>query len=118
MSRKDDCIFCKIVAGDIPSDVVYEDDRVLAFRDVNPMMPTHVLVIPKEHYDNIADGVSDEDMVAVMRAVGEVARIEGICESGFRMLSNTNDDARQSVHHLHVHVLGGAPMNDGDPSVQ
>lgn len=112
-----DCLFCKIVAGDIPSEKVYEDERVLAFRDVAPMMPVHVLVIPKAHYTNIADEVADEDMLAVMRAVDEVASAEGIKESGFRVLTNTGDDARQSVHHLHLHVLGGAQMNDGDPSL-
>ena len=114
---KDDCIFCKIVAGDIPSTKVYEDDRVLAFRDLNPMMPVHVLIVPKNHYDNIADGVSPEDMVAVMDAVGTVAEAEGIKESGFRIVANTTDDACQTVHHLHVHVLGGGKMNDGDPSL-
>lgn len=114
---KDDCIFCKIVAGDIPSTKVYEDDRVLAFRDLNPMMPVHVLIVPKNHYDNIADSVAPEDMVAIMDAVGTVAEVEGIKESGFRIVANTNDDACQTVHHLHVHVLGGGKMNDGDPSL-
>lgn len=117
MAVESDCLFCKIVAGDIPSEKVYEDERVLAFRDVAPMMPVHVLVIPKAHYANIADEVADEDMLAVMRAVDEVASAEGIKESGFRVLTNTGDDARQSVHHLHLHVLGGAQMNDGDPSL-
>lgn len=111
-----DCVFCKIVAGDIPCDKVYEDDRVLAFRDLNPMMPVHVLVIPKAHYANLTDDVTDEDMVAVMRAVGKVAESEGVKESGFRIISNTGDDACQSVHHWHVHVLGGGQMNDGDPA--
>lgn len=118
MSDQRDCLFCKIVAGEIPSTKVYEDDRVLAFRDVAPMMPVHVLVIPKAHYANIADGVADEDMLAVMRAVAEVAKAEGIDQSGFRVLTNTGDDACQSVHHLHLHVLGGAQMNDGDPSAR
>ena len=118
MSAKEDCLFCKIVAGDIPSNKVYEDDRVLAFRDVAPMMPVHVLVIPKAHYENIADGVADEDLVACMRAVDAVAQAEGVKGSGFRVLTNTGDDACQSVHHLHFHVLGGAQMNDGNPSVR
>lgn len=117
MSKVDDCIFCKIVAGDIPSTKVYEDERVLAFRDANPMMPVHVLVIPKEHYENITDDLSDEDMLAVMHAVGTVAEMEGVKDSGFRVITNTNDDACQSVHHVHLHVLGGAQMNDGDPAV-
>lgn len=113
----EDCLFCKIVAGDIPSTKVYEDDRVLAFRDIAPQMPTHVLVIPKAHYNNVADSVSDEDLVAVMRAVGTVADFEGITNSGFRIISNTNDDACQTVHHWHVHVLGGGQMNDGSPAL-
>ncbi len=117
MTKKDDCIFCKIVAGEIPSTKVYEDERVLAFRDVNPMMPVHVLVIPKEHYENITDHISDADIIAIMRAVCTVAEQEGIKESGFRVITNTNDDACQSVHHMHLHVLGGAPMNDGDPAI-
>ena len=95
--RKEDCLFCKIVAGEIPSAKVYEDDRVLAFEDVNPQMPVHTLIVPKNHYDNIGDGIA---------------------ESGYRVIVNTNDDAQQSVHHIHVHVLGGAPMNSGDPSAK
>ena len=117
MTTKDDCLFCKIVAGEIPSTKVYEDDRVLAFKDVNPMMPVHILVVPKNHYDNIADDVSDADMLAVMRAVGQVARDAGISQSGFRVVTNVGDDSCQSVHHLHLHVLGGQQMNDGNPSL-
>ncbi len=111
-----DCIFCKIVSGDIPADKVYEDDRVLAFRDLDPMMPVHVLIIPKRHYSNIADGVSAEDAAALVDAIGTVAGLEGVKESGFRIVANTGDDACQSVHHLHIHLLGGGQMNDGDPS--
>ena len=115
---QEDCLFCKIIKGDIPSTIVYEDDRVLAFEDVNPMMPVHTLIVPKTHYDNIADGVSDEDAVALIDAIGKVADIKGIRQSGFRTIINTNDDACQSVHHVHIHILGGAQMNDGDPSMQ
>lgn len=112
-----DCIFCKIVEGEIPSNKVYENDYVYAFEDLNPMMPVHTLVIPKNHYANIADGISDVDMAQLMHAVGEVAKLKGIDESGFRVIINTNDDACQTVHHVHVHVLGGTKMNDGNPSL-
>lgn len=116
--RKDDCLFCKIVAGEIPSTKVYEDERVLAFEDVSPMMPVHTLIVPKNHYDNIADNIPDEELGYLFNTVKKVAEAKGIAESGFRVTVNTNDDACQSVHHLHVHVLGGAQMNDGDPSVK
>lgn len=112
----DDCIFCKIAAGEIPSTKVYEDDAVLAFEDLNPMMPVHTLIIPKEHYDNIADGIPDATMARLMQTVGTVTDLKGIRESGFRVIVNTNDDACQTVHHVHVHVLGGGAMNDGDPA--
>ena len=113
---KDDCIFCKIAAGEIPAAKVYEDDEVLAFEDANPMMPVHTLIIPKEHYDNIADNIPDATMARLMQAVGKVADVKGVRESGFRVVINTNDDACQTVHHVHAHVLGGGAMNDSDPS--
>ncbi len=115
---KDNCLFCKIVAGEIPSTKVYEDDRVLAFEDLNPMMPVHTLIVPKNHYDNIADGIPDEELGYLMNTVGKIADIKGIRESGFRVIVNTNDDACQSVHHVHVHVLGGAQLNEGSPALQ
>lgn len=116
--KKDDCLFCKIVAGEIPSNKVYEDEHVLAFEDVNPMMPVHTLIVPKNHYDNIADNIPADELGNLFAAVSKVAELKGITESGFRTIVNTNDDACQSVHHIHVHVLGGAPMNDGDPSAK
>lgn len=116
--RKDDCLFCKIVEGEIPSTKVYEDDYVLAFEDVSPMMPVHVLIVPKDHYGNIIDGIPDDTMAHLMHAVEDVAKIKGVDKSGFRVVINTNDDACQTVHHVHVHVLGGAKMNDGNPSLQ
>lgn len=115
MAVKDDCLFCKIVSGEVPSTKVYEDDQVLAFEDVSPMMPVHVLIVPKDHYDNIADGLPDELMGHLFNTVRTVADQKGILESGFRVIVNTNDDACQTVHHLHVHVLGGEQMNDGSP---
>lgn len=114
---KEDCIFCKIAAGEIPANKVYEDDEVIAFEDLDPMMPVHTLIIPKEHYDNIADNIPDATLAHIMQTVGKVADLKGIRDSGFRVIINTNDDARQSVHHVHVHVLGGGKMNDGDPSL-
>lgn len=116
--RNDDCLFCKIVAGDIPSTKVYEDDSVLAFEDVNPQMPVHVLVVPKEHYANLADEVPKELLGQLLKAVREVAEAKGIAGDGFRTLSNSGPNAQQVVPHLHLHVLGGAPMNSGDPSAR
>lgn len=115
--HKEDCLFCKIIAGDIPSTKVFEDENVLAFEDVNPQMPVHTLIVPKNHYDNIADDVPDEELGKLFNTVKKVADIKGISESGFRVIVNTNDDACQSVHHLHVHVLGGGQMNDGSPAL-
>ncbi|MCI8469304.1 MAG: HIT domain-containing protein [Eggerthellaceae bacterium] len=115
--QRDDCIFCKIAAGEIPSTKVYEDDAVVAFEDLSPMMPVHTLIVPRNHYDNIADGIPVEEMGRLFEAVGKVADLKGVRESGFRVVVNTGDDACQSVHHVHVHVLGGAQMNDGDPSL-
>ena len=103
----DDCIFCKIANHIIESDYVYEDDLVCAFRDMNPQMPTHVLVVPKDHYANIVDGVPAETLAAMVHAVDEVAKSEGIRETGFRVITNAGPDADQVVKHLHLHVLGG-----------
>lgn len=116
--RDADCLFCKIIEGEIPSTKVYEDENVYAFEDVSPMMPVHTLIVPKNHYDNIAADIPDDELAAVMKAVGKVAEIKGVKESGFRTIINTNDDACQTVHHLHVHVLGGEQMNDGNPSAK
>lgn len=108
-----DCIFCKIANHEIPSDVVYEDERVIAFRDLEPKAPTHVLVIPKEHYANIVDDVPAETLAAMVDAIREVVRGEGIEESGFRVITNAGDDAGQTVHHFHMHVLGGKNLGMG-----
>ena len=106
----DDCIFCKIANHVIESDYVYEDDLVAAFRDMNPQAPTHVLVVPKAHYANIVDGVPGETLAAMAHAVDEVTRSECIRERGFRVIANTGDDAGQTVHHLHWHILGGKEL--------
>ena len=108
-----DCIFCKIAAGEIPATVVYEDDRVIAFDDLSPQMPVHTLIIPKEHHDAIPDDL----MGYLFNTVKKVAELKDIASSGYRVIVNTGDDAQQSVHHIHVHVLGGAPMNSGSPAL-
>lgn len=105
-----DCIFCKIANHEIESDYVYEDDKVCAFRDMNPLAPTHVLVVPKDHYANIVDDVPADLLAALVHGVDEVAKAEGVDKSGFRVLINTGDDAGQTVHHLHLHVLGGKSL--------
>lgn len=113
----DDCVFCKIAKGEIPSTVVYEDDRVLAFEDLNPQMPVHTLIVPKEHFANIGDDLPDDLMGYLFNTVKKVADIKGIADTGYRVIVNTGSDAQQTVHHLHVHVLGGAPMNSGSPAL-
>lgn len=109
----EDCIFCKIANGEIPGDMVFEDEHVAAFRDLNPQAPVHVLVVPKKHYAHIADGVDPTTLEHMVAAVREVAKSEGVLESGFRVIANTGDDAGQTVHHLHMHVLGGKSLGEG-----
>ena len=111
------CMFCKIAQHEIPTKVVYEDEHVIAFDDIEPLMPVHTLIIPKDHYANIVDDVSPEVYVNVFSAVGKVVDIKGLRERGFRILINTADDASQPVTHCHVHSLGGGHMprpNDQD----
>jgi histidine triad (HIT) family protein len=109
--RDPDCLFCRIVAKEIPADMVLDRDDVLAFRDVNPQAPTHVLVIPKDHIPSLeAVGAGHESLLAsLVDAVNEVARNDGI-DGGFRVVTNIGPAAGQSVDHLHLHVLGGRPM--------
>ena len=108
-----DCLFCKIIAGEIPSAKVYEDEQTYAFRDINPMMPTHVLVVPRRHMASLAEAeeAPDEVLAACLRTCARVARQEGLT-GGFRVVSNCGGDACQSVHHLHFHVLGGGKMTE------
>ncbi|MEG0026714.1 MAG: histidine triad nucleotide-binding protein [Raoultibacter sp.] len=112
-----DCIFCQIASGVIPATKVYEDDQVYAFDDLNPQMPVHVLIIPKQHYANLGDGIPDDVMGHLFNTAQTVAKIKGIDEAGYRTIVNTGDDAQQSVHHIHLHILGGAPMNSGSPAL-
>jgi histidine triad (HIT) family protein len=107
-----DCLFCKIAAGEIPAKLVYEDDRAIAFADINPQAPSHLLVIPRKHIDSLAT-VTAEDLplVAHLHWVAvEVARKAGL-DKGFRVVINTGDDGGQTVGHLHLHVLGGRAMH-------
>ena len=110
----ENCLFCKIIAGDIPSAKVYEDEMVYAFRDINPQAPTHVLVVPKTHVADVADTdrLDDAALAACIRACRKVALQEGLTERGFRVVSNCGEDACQSVRHLHFHVLGGRKMGE------
>lgn len=105
----DGCLFCSIVAGDIPGDVVRDDELTLAFRDVNPQAPTHVLVVPKVHHQDVAALAADDPaaLVALHRAAAAVAASEGVAESGWRLVFNSGPAAGQSVPHVHGHVLGG-----------
>jgi len=107
----DDCIFCKIVAGDIPAEIVHESDTTVAFRDLEPQAPTHVLVIPRSHYPNAAALAQGEPDVAahLFDAAREVAAAEGL-DNGYRLVLNTGADAHQTVFHVHMHLLGGRPM--------
>ncbi|MGY1746477.1 histidine triad nucleotide-binding protein [Blastococcus sp. SYSU D00695] len=113
-----DCLFCRVVAGEIPADVVHETDRTLAFRDINPQAPTHVLVIPKDHHATagLLVGADPQLLAEVVAAAHAVAVQEGLVtadgdpEPGYRMVANTGPAAGQTVHHLHVHVLGGRDL--------
>lgn len=106
-----ECLFCRIGAGDIPADIVLETPELVAFRDIDPQAPTHVLVIPRDHFDNIGDLTRDQPELAasLLRAASEVAQLETL-EHGYRVVTNIGGDGGQSVHHVHLHVLGGRAM--------
>jgi histidine triad (HIT) family protein len=107
------CLFCKIIAGEIPGEFVHQDDLCVVIRDLNPQAPRHVLVIPREHLESLDEASrKDEAMLGHLLRVGaRIANDEGLAESGYRTVVNTGAGAGQSVFHLHVHVLGGRPMN-------
>ena len=102
-----DCLFCRIVAGEIPANVVANDERYLAFRDIEPQAPTHLLVIPRVHVTSLDEAEDDELLGGLFAFAREVARQSGVAESGYRAVVNTNADAQQTVPHLHVHIMGG-----------
>ena len=108
----EDCLFCQILAGDISADIIYESDDAVAFRDINPQAPTHVLIVPRQHIATIND-LTDDDRDAVGKlfmAAQAIAKDEGVADDGYRTVMNCNADAGQSVFHIHLHLLGGRIM--------
>lgn len=106
----DACIFCRIVAGTIPAQIVAQNDVALAFRDLHPQAPVHVLVVPRRHVDSLAAADDAAELGAVLALAAEVARLEGVAESGYRLVTNVGGNGGQTVGHLHFHVLGGRAM--------
>ena len=106
-----DCLFCKIIAGEIPSTKVYEDESVYAFRDINPQAPTHILVIPKLHLGSVNEVTGENSAVVahIFQVIPQIAAADGLV-NGYRVVSNCGSDAGQTVHHLHFHILGGKEM--------
>jgi histidine triad (HIT) family protein len=106
------CLFCEIVAGRIPAKVVYQDDAVLAFRDVNPQGPVHVLVVPRRHITSLLELTEQDDAVvgSLVRRARDIAREQGLGERGFRLVFNFGDDAGYSVYHIHLHLVGGRKL--------
>lgn len=106
-----DCLFCKIIRGEIPSSKVYEDETVFAFRDIAPQAPTHILVVPKAHIASVAQITEDNSAVVahIFEVIARIARQEGL-DQGYRVVSNCGDHAGQTVHHLHFHILGGKAL--------
>ena len=107
----EDCIFCKIIRGEIPSNKVYEDDEILAFKDINPMAPVHILVIPKKHIES-ADEISEEDELLIGKIFTVIKRLakENNLDNGYRIVNNCGEDGGQAVKHLHFHLLGGRKL--------
>ena len=112
MASKADCLFCKIVAGEIDADIVYQDDGVIAFRDINPQAPTHVLVVPRNHVATINDLTESNvaDVGSLFLAAKAVAKQESLEEKGYRVVMNCNQAGGQAVYHIHLHLLGGRQM--------
>ncbi|MDO5555326.1 MAG: histidine triad nucleotide-binding protein [Clostridia bacterium] len=108
----EDCIFCKIIKKEIPSKIVYEDEEIIAFRDIKPVTPVHVLVIPKKHIESLLDlKEEDEKLIGkIYTVINKIARQEGIAEKGFRVIVNCGEDGGQEVKHLHYHLLGGRKL--------
>jgi len=109
----DDCIFCMIAEGKVPSRKVYEDDDILAFDDIAPQAPVHTLIIPKHHYKNMSDDVGQAAMGTIFSAVPKIAEMKGLTKNGYRVIVNNGVDANQTVGHLHVHIMGGRAMAHG-----
>lgn len=109
-----DCIFCKIIAGEIPSDKVYEDELIYAFCDIHPQTPVHVLVIPKQHIEsaNAVDAKNSPAVAHIFEKMSEIAQLLGVDDAGYRMISNCGENAGQTVKHLHFHILGGKDLGE------
>jgi len=109
-----DCIFCQIVAGKVPSEIVYQEEKVIAFRDINPQAPTHLIIIPKRHIPSLAH-LSEEESPLIGQMINianHLAKMEGISESGYRLVINCGEQGGQLVPHLHLHLLGGKKLSD------
>jgi len=106
------CIFCKIISGEVAGDIVHSDDNVVAFRDINPKAPVHVLIVPRDHINSLSAATAEhQPLLGHMTMVAnDIAKREGIAESGYRLVINSGPDAGQDVHHLHLHVLGGRKL--------
>ncbi len=109
----EDCIFCKIIAGEIPGNIIHRDDEVVAFHDVNPVAPVHVLIIPRKHMSSINEAVEEDRQVLgeLMLRAKAIAKELNIAESGYRLVINTGKSVGQTVFHIHLHLLGGRPMS-------
>lgn len=109
-----DCIFCKIINKEIPSEIVYEDEKVIAFKDVNPAAPIHILVVPKKHIETLLDvSEEDKDLISyIYQTINKIAKENGFAESGFRVIVNCGKDSGQEVMHIHFHVIGGKKLGD------
>lgn len=109
----DNCIFCKIARGEIPSDKIYEDEKIYAFKDINPEAPVHVVIIPKKHIESLNTiTVEESDIIAhISVVVKEISKILGIDKNGYRLVNNCGEDGGQTVMHLHFHLLGGRKLN-------
>ena len=107
-----DCIFCKIIKKEIPSSIVYEDNEILAFRDINPVAPVHILVIPKKHISSLIDLNKEDELLIgkIYTVINKIAEQEGIDNKGFRVIVNCGEDGGQEVKHLHFHILGGKKL--------
>ena len=113
MNKREDCIFCHIISGKIPSDVVYQDENVVTFRDINPQSPVHILIIPRKHFTSLLDITSHEALLMghMIGVANQLARDEGISDSGYRLVINCGKQGGQLVPHLHLHVLGGRQLS-------
>lgn len=113
VSDVEDCLFCRIVRGEIPATLVFQDEHVIAFDDINPQAPVHTLIIPRIHYRNMNDDIPAAELAAIFSTVSMVAAVKGVAESGYRVIVNNGPDSNQTVQHLHIHVVGGRPLAHG-----